>query len=96
MSMIPIKDLRMVTNLLFDHLEQTGLSEYPLKQDYYWNIPIEHLYNTESTPADHDIGQLSDDWDELAKLLDRKADPLAYHLVWLSGILRAIGEERIS
>jgi hypothetical protein len=43
-----------------------------------------------------EMGQLSDDWNELTKIASGKSPPLAYALVWLSSLLRFIGTKFVS
>jgi hypothetical protein len=45
MMQIDLRELRQVTNRLFDHLEQQGDTQFELTQDYYWVIPDEQLYD---------------------------------------------------
>ena len=89
---INVEDLRSVSNILLDHIKENGYEVIEIQEDYYWNIPKQEKYNNFEDPSNLDIGQLSDDWNELQKLLSSQKDPLAYHLVWLAAILRVIGE----
>lgn len=89
---ISLSDLRKVTNKIFDHLERLGYQKLELDKDYYWNISEELVYDVSIDPTDFEIGQLSDDWAELEKILSNEDKPLSYSLVWLSAILRFVGE----
>jgi hypothetical protein len=42
------------------------------------------------------MGQLSDDWNEVAKIASGQRPPIAYALVWLSSLLRFIGSKLVS
>jgi hypothetical protein len=42
------------------------------------------------------MGQLSDDWNEVAKVASGHRPPTAYALIWLSSRLRLIGSKLIS
>jgi hypothetical protein len=42
------------------------------------------------------MGQLSGDWNEVAKIASGQRLPTAYALVWLSSLLRFIGSKLIS
>jgi hypothetical protein len=88
-----ISDLRKVTERLLTHLEETGRGEVSLSLDYYWDIPRELRYDNYEQPSDLSLHQLTDDWAELQKVLDRKTAPRAEALVRLSSLLRAVGEE---
>jgi hypothetical protein len=89
---ITTEDLRRVFNRLIDHLEGTGQNLTELPWDFYWEIAKEDLYEPYSEPKQLSIGQLSDDWDELLKIANGRMPPVGYALVWLSSILRAVGE----
>ncbi|WNG15728.1 hypothetical protein [Cystobacter fuscus] len=92
---IQLSDLRQAANTLFDHLEQNGHTEIEVTEDFYWNIPKEHLYSVYTPPPESELtlGQLSDDWDEVMKIASAQRPPIAYALVWLSSILRFIGSK---
>ena len=88
---ISVRELRAISNKLWDHLEAEGHSEIDLVHDFYWNIPAEALYDLNQPPAEHTVGQLYDDWSDLQRLLDPDPDILTYDLVDLSAIMREIG-----
>lgn len=87
--------LRKLSEKLLSHLEQRGYGAVELPADYYWHIPKEQRYDMNRQPSDLSIGQLSDDWHELQKILSGESEPLGYALVWLASILRAAGEETL-
>lgn len=91
--LVKLSDLRTLSNLILTHLEQKGLKSIELTDDYYWDLPKEKLYDPYQDPCDFEMGQLSDDWSDLLKILEGKNEPIGYGLVWLSSILRAIGEQ---
>jgi hypothetical protein len=90
---VSITDLRALCERLFSHLEEQRIEAIELTVDYYWEVPEDDRYNVDQKPSEHIVGQLTDDWSELRKVLEGTADPLSYHLVWLAAILRAIGEK---
>jgi hypothetical protein len=95
---IQLSDLRRATDALFDHLERTGRTEIDLTEDFYWSIPEKRLYSMYSPPPESELtmGQLSDDWNEVAKIASGQRAPIAYALVWLSSLLRFIGSKLVS
>lgn len=95
---IQLTDLRRAADALFDHLEQTGRTEIDVTEDFYWSIPEKHLYSAYTSPTESELtmGQLSDDWNEVAKIASGQRPPIAYALVWLSSILRFIGLKIVS
>ncbi len=90
---INTKELRTVTEKLFDHLEELQIEYIDVPRDFYWDLSGDQLYDVQKEPDDLVVGQLSDDWQELHKVLNERSDPMSYHFVWLSSILRVIGEQ---
>jgi hypothetical protein len=95
---IQLSVLRQATNVLFDHLERTGRTEIEVTEDFYWSIPEKHLYSAYTSPTESELtmGQLSDDWNEVAKIASGQRPPIAYALVWLSSLLRFVGLKIVS
>lgn len=89
---IDVSDLRTVATRLFDHLDSLGERSVDLDQDYYWVIAENQLYDPTQAPTDFVLGQLTDDWRELTKVLEGD-EPVSYTLVWLGSVLRAIGQQ---
>jgi len=89
---INLDDIRTIFEKLIKHLEKIGVNTVSIPVDYYWNIPNDVVYDPYNEPTKFDMGQLSDDWRELQKLLDDDREPVGYHLVWLAAVLKAIGE----
>lgn len=87
--------LRDVFEVLMRHVEDAGLSAVTVDKDFYWNVPADKLYNPYETPRepDLDLGQLSEDWEKLQDVSKGKAPPVGSGFVWLSAVLRAVGEE---
>lgn len=92
---VTTSELRRLFDVLMSYLEETGRSEFDIQEDYYWNINREELYNTQSEPVEMNLGQLSDDWANMKKVIDGESEPIGYHLVWLAPVLREIGETNI-
>jgi hypothetical protein len=89
---ISTNELRKACELLLTHLEESGHSAIEITRDYYWNVPQEQRYDPYQEPAQFDMGQLSDDWSELQGILEGRKVTVSYALVWLSSILRSVGE----
>jgi hypothetical protein len=89
---IDIADVKRVFETLVAHLEQTNQSTHEIEWDYYWDVPTEDRYNPYVDPKELNMGQLTDDWQELIKIADGDMPPVGPALMWLSSILRAIGE----
>ncbi|MEP7289849.1 MAG: hypothetical protein ABI947_29210 [Chloroflexota bacterium] len=93
---IKVEDLRIVTAKLFAHLEKSNNSIVEVEHDFYWHIPKELRYDPYQDPSDLSLGQLTDDWNELQKILNNENEPMAYAFVWLSSLLLLVGEEIVS
>lgn len=85
-------ELRKIAGMLLDHLEKSGVRAVEVPWDYYWDMPDEELYNPHDKPVNLDVGQLSDDWLELGRIGTGEMPPVGQALVWLSSILRAVGQ----
>lgn len=92
---VKVAELRAIADRLFAYLEETERDEFEVSEDYYWTISKEEVYDPSKDPGDLTIGQLSDDWNELNAILKEESPPIAYALVWLSAILRNIGEKSV-
>ena len=90
---IQVQELRVVTERLLKHLEDTGRQEFSVSEDYYWHVGQDELYDPTCDPKNLTLGQLSDDWKELAAIASGDAPPIGYALVWLAAILRVVGEK---
>ncbi|TAA43490.1 hypothetical protein [Pseudoxanthomonas winnipegensis] len=66
-----------------------------LESNLYWNIPAGELCNFESEPRP-DVGDVHEDYQDLMRIVSGIQPPLASHLITLSSILRAVGEQASS
>ncbi len=92
---IQIDDVKQVAELLFKHLEELDIQSLELPVDYYWNIEPDELYEVGVQPSAIDVGQLSDDWGDLQKVMADPDRALAHDFVDLAAILNAIGHHVI-
>jgi len=90
---LELAKLRAATELLFAHLEERGYDSVEIAHDYYWDVEGPERYDPYIRPNELTLGQLSDDWSEVEKILRKDSEPVGYALVWLSALLRAVGEE---
>jgi hypothetical protein len=89
---VNVSDVRIVTDKILSHLEGIGVTSLEIDWDYYWHIPKEQWHDTYQRPTAFTVGQISDDWQELKRIADGDSAPVGYALVWLSSVLRALGE----
>jgi uncharacterized membrane protein len=92
---IYISDLKKISNLLINHLNDLEIKSIEISKDFYWVIDKTKVYDPykEPTLEGCSLGQLTDDWEKLQKILNKENEPISYALVWLASILRIIGEE---
>lgn len=90
---IKLAEVRRAFELLMAHTEEMIPSqEFELDKEYYWNVPQDKRYDQHDKPTDLTMGQLTDDWNEVRQISSGERDAIGYGLVWLSTILRRIGE----
>ncbi|MFE7582343.1 hypothetical protein ACFU5Y_12405 [Streptomyces gardneri] len=90
---IPIDQLRRALDVALRHIEASAGPTVTLKEDLFWSVPVDELYDVASEPQDLTIGQLSESWQHLEDLLARQDQAVGYHLVWLADVIRAIGQD---
>lgn len=89
-----IKDLELVLSLLILKIKEDNSSEVEIDADLYWDIQLDDIYNPYVIPKDMTLGQLSDDWQELLRLLDQDLAPINHDLKRIASILRALSHNR--
>lgn len=92
---ITTAELRKATDALLSHLEKSGHTTVDVDQDFYWSIASEQRYDPYTVPKELSMGQLTDDWAEVSSIMQGEKEPVGYALVWLSSILRAVGEKHV-
>jgi hypothetical protein len=93
MKEIEVQQLQQIANRLFDHIIQNrGIRTVTLEKDFYWDIPLDQLYDVETTP-ELVMGSLNDDWEFVSDLLDKDSDPVSLSLTELAPLLRYLGEK---
>ena len=92
---IGIGELKRILELLADHIRNESGQTLTISEDYYWEVDERQLYNPTQDPDVFNLGQLSDDWQRLSKILHGEDPPIGYALVWLGAVLRAIGQKYV-
>ncbi|MBO6517974.1 MAG: hypothetical protein JJ975_15655 [Bacteroidia bacterium] len=59
-------------------------------EDLYWEIAESELFNPYNEPCKLSLGSISDDWEQLSRLLNPEDTPLSYDLIRLSIVLMVI------
>jgi hypothetical protein len=89
---VDVGTLRAAASALLDRLSELEGREVTLEHDMFWSVDPASLFNVYAHPADLSIGQLSESWANLCRMVDDDRF-LTYGLVWLGDLLRAIGLE---
>ncbi|MCR9053527.1 MAG: hypothetical protein ACE362_02300 [Phaeodactylibacter xiamenensis] len=86
---------KALQNLLAELRKQKGDVIEMEPVDYYWSIDRDELYNPYNDPTHLTLGQLTDDLEEIKKLADSGAAPVAQDLVKISSVLAALGHKTV-
>lgn len=92
---IELDDLVRALNVVVQHIKEQHQGSVEISEDYYWEIDPAQLYDPTKDPSQFSLGQLSDDWQRLGQIITGEAPPIGYALVWLSSILRAVGQKNV-
>jgi hypothetical protein len=89
---ISVDEIQKITSLLLSRLKESRGDEIEVTNDYYWDISDEELYNPYEEPKNITLGQLSDDIEEIQRLVNSD-DVIMYDLKRLAVIFKAISVE---
>lgn len=95
MTQITVEQLKAAAEMLFSHLQDSGVKTIEIAEDFYWDVPAANRYDQYEQPAQLTVGQLSDDVSEVQRMLAGDTPVLGYGLVWLAAVLRRIGETSV-
>jgi len=90
-------ELIRALTVIVDHLKaQRETSVFEILEDYYWEVSEQQLYDPTQDPSQFTLAQLSHDWECISQILTGDSPPIGYALVWLSALLRAIGQKHVA
>lgn len=89
---VDIDTLESAILFIFEHLRNKDNTAINLDKDFYWDIESEQKYNPYIKPNKINLGQLSDDWEEIQLIASGEKEAIGYALVWVSALCRYIGE----
>ncbi|MEU1881339.1 hypothetical protein ABZ470_28880 [Streptosporangium sp. NPDC020072] len=92
---IPVEKLKDVFDLLVERISAGG-QVVEINAEEFWSVPRDQAYDVYNEPRDLTIGALSDSWGYLDDMLSDPDRVVGYGFVWLSEVLRAIGDEASS
>jgi hypothetical protein len=92
MGTVRLSELKTAIDKVFGLLAQSGDTvEFPV--GYYYSIGVEELFRIGVWPTKEEIsiGDLDFDLDDLRRVASDEREPLAYDLIFIANILRALG-----
>lgn len=93
---VDMKTLEECFLKIMNYYKENENTEFYLEDDYYWDVDLEKRYDPSANLVEGDIslGQLYHDIEVVEEVAKGK-EPIGYDLVWLSSILRYVGEKII-
>jgi hypothetical protein len=89
---IKVQDIKAILGHVLDYVAEFQCKEFAPKSDYYWQMSAEDRTNLDRQPTDFSMGQTSEEWPELLAILEGRYPPSSQDILWLSEILRILGE----
>jgi hypothetical protein len=90
---VNIDEIQKLTSLLLSKLKESKGNEIEISNDYYWDISQDEIYSPYEEPKNVTLGQLSDDLEEVQRLINSDDDAIMYDLMRLSNILKVLSIE---
>ena len=93
---IELTRIRAAVNAVLDHIvEDLGIKAVAIEEteDFYWECPAPHAYDTSKKPTELDTGRLTDDVQFVNSIKRGQSGDVAYNLVHLASLLRYVGEK---
>ena len=87
-----LKELESLTSYFLLKIRDKYGDEISLKNDFYWDITENELFDTYVVPTNLTIGQISDDIQELNRLVNREG-AISHDLKRLSVLLKVLSIE---
>jgi hypothetical protein len=89
---INIDEIQKITFLLLAKVKESQGNDIQITKDYYWDITDDESYNPYAEPEHITLGQLSDDVEEVKRLL-YSDEAIMYDLRRIAIILKALSAE---
>lgn len=95
-NQIPAERIKNVLELLLRHVTERSGEVIAVQVEEFWSVPSDEVYDIYNTPQQLVIGTISESWHRLEEMLNDDSKVLGYGLVWLSQVLRAIGDDFVA
>lgn len=89
---IDLDKLEQAISILLSQFKKNTGNEIEIKNDFYWDMSTEDIYNPYIEPKNVSLGQLTDDWQTLEKSVNSNS-LIPYDLQRISNILKVISVE---
>lgn len=93
---LEIRDLKKVTDAIFDHIiNDLKIEKFTIQddKDFYWDVPSDKIFAVKESQPGLEVGRLSDDWEFLEPILKDRAQAVALMMMHVAPLLRSMGEE---
>lgn len=80
---------------IISHLRESGIEQIELGEDFYWALDSEEMYDPYRVREPKELGQMTDDWNEIKRIATGESDAIGYALVWLSSLCKYIGNKYV-
>jgi len=91
MKSISINDIRLMIESVFAHLENNGVDNVQVSQDFYWYVAGDDLYKIDDKPQELLMGQLYHDIQSLESIAKGDMPVSANAYDWLAALFRYLG-----
>jgi hypothetical protein len=88
---VSVDELRLMVETLFRHLEETVGPSVTIRDDLFWAVPPDKLFDVYSQVVELTIGSLVSNIDELRSIQANPERALNHALTWMADVLRAVG-----
>lgn len=89
---ISVDELKNISDVLFGYLEENGIKEFELTENFYRFIPTDSIYNMSEIPEELTIGELIFEYQLLQKSI-KDGSTVGRCFVWYSAIMRYLGDK---
>lgn len=93
---VDTKQLRDALMKVLDHVEQQHGARLEVRFENYWAIPKANLYDTYDAGKQLTLGSLADDYQAVCKVASGSREPVAFDLVHIAAVIKAIGDDRVA
>lgn len=80
-------ELLRIIKIISTEIENNLTQTIEINKDYYWDLELDKMFDIDKDPSSYTMGQISDDWESIKRLLLKDEIPISYDLVRLAYIL---------